>query len=43
MTAGADRVVVLQDGRVAEQGAPAALAPDGPFAALRRDEVAVAA
>jgi ATP-binding cassette subfamily C protein CydD len=43
ITAGADRVVVLQEGRVAEEGAPAALAPDGPFAALRRDEVAVAA
>jgi ABC-type multidrug transport system fused ATPase/permease subunit len=39
----ADRVVVLDGGRVAEQGAPDDLAGDGPFAALRRDEAPVAA
>jgi ABC-type multidrug transport system fused ATPase/permease subunit len=43
MARDADRVVVLDGGRIAEQGAPGELAHDGPFAALRRDDVTVAA
>lgn len=43
MAGDADRVVVLDGGRVAEQGAPGALGHDGPFAALLRDAATVAA